>query len=446
MKMHHNLANSIYKNSSQPIGNRVDDLLSRMTLEEKVGQLNTPLIPSHEDNVGRPVPKTISDCKKCIEGTFTNSPGPIGGFMHLVDTLLKKSARKQANTLNELQKIALEKTRLGIPLIFFEEGTLGGKFSGATIFPEGLAKGSTWNLGLLKEVYSAAAKEARAVGVHCLCTFVVEPVRDPRLGRNTDGFSEDPYMCSKIAEVIVRGVQGDDLCRNDKTIANLCHYPGQSEPVGGLERGAMEISERKLREVFLPPWVAGIKAGALAVMAMYPVIDDLPTHASEKLLTDILRKELNFKGVVLSEGEGFETLQYENIVSSQKEAGALAIKAGVDVNITYEDAYLKPLIENVKEGKVSMELIDRAARRVLGVKFKLGLFEKPYVDSNIAIGVMNSKEHQELTFKTAREGIVLLKNENNLLPLNKNIKSIAVIGPNVDNAFNQLGEYVAKKK
>jgi beta-glucosidase len=317
--------------------------------------------------------------------------------------------------------------------------------SGGTVFPEGLTIGSTWNMDLVKNVYTIAAREARAVGIHQIFTLVIEPNRDPRLGRNQEGFSEDPYFCSRMAETIVKAVQGDDISAKDKTVAGLCHYPGQSQPTSGLERGAMEISERTLREVFLPPWEAGIKkCGALGVMATYPAIDRVPTHGSEFLLTNILRNELGFKGLVLSEGGGLGTLSYNKLAQNDKETGELALKAGLDVGISWEDGYLKPMIENVKEGKVSMELIDRAVRRILEQKFRLGLFENPYVDPEYAFKVTHTNESQEVALNVAHEGIVLLKNEKNILPLNKNIKKIAIIGPNADNEKNQLGDYTAE--
>ncbi len=212
--------------------------------------------------------------------------------------------------------------------------------------------------------------------------------------------------------------------------------------MSGLERGAIELSERVLRENFLPPWSAAItKNGALGVMAGYPEIEAVPAHGSEKWLTGVLRHELGFKGIVVSEGEGFGTLIYEGIVPTQKEAGALALRAGVDLNITYEPAYMGPLINNVEEGRVPMALVDQALRRVLEQKFRLGLFEHPYADLDHAERVMHSKEHQELALTAAREGIVLLKNENNILPLRKDMKSIAVIGPNANSASNLLGDY-----
>ncbi len=206
----------------------------------------------------------------------------------------------------------------------------------------------------------------------------------------------------------------------------------------------MEISERTLREVFLPPWEAGIrKGGALGVMATYPAIDRIPTHGSEYLLTKVLRQELGFEGLVLSEGGGLETLLYTGLAKNEQETGELAFKAGMDVGISFEDGYLAPMIENVKEGKVSMELIDRAVRRILEQKFRLGLFENPYADPQYALKVTHTEESQEVALNVAREGIVLLKNENNILPLGEDLRRIAVIGPNAIDQTNQLGDYIA---
>ena len=427
----------LYQNPIFSIDQRVEDLLSRMTLEEKLGQLNMP----YNGMMAKDLPVRIDACRKFAEGKLVTNIGPAGGFW-APSTMFKEGSRPQAEFINELQKIATEKTRLKIPLLFFEEGTHGLLASGATVFPEGLAIGSTWNTDMVKQIYSAAAKEARTRGVHFLGTLVVEPNRDPRLGRNEEGYSEDPYLCSQIVEAIVNGMQGKDLSAYDKAISLLCHFPGQSQPVSGLERGAMEISERTLREVFLPPWVAGIKkAGALGVMATYPSIDGLPAHGSEKLLTKILREELGFNGLVISEGEGIKILVYEKIASTMKESGELCLKAGVDVSIWHEDGYLNAMRENVKEGKVSTETIDRSVRRILRIKYLLGLFDNPYVDVERAVKESNRKENRELALQAAREGMVLLKNEKNLLPLNKNIKSIAVIGPNADSKRNQLGDY-----
>jgi len=411
-----------------------------MTLKEKVGQLNLPCV--YVDELGKTIPDKMNACRRFAAGTYTSEIGPGCGFFTLADTILHEGPKQQAEYFNELQKIALTQTRLKIPLLQDEEGTHGAMFPGATIFPEGLAIGSTFDMPLVKSVYAAAAQEARSVGIHVLSTLVLELDRDPRMGRNEEAYTEDPYLYSRIAENIVQGAQGADIAAPDKVVALMTDFPTQSEPTSGLERGAIELSERSLRENFLPPWQAAItKSGALGVMAGYPEVEDVPSHGSEKWMNDVLREELGFKGIVVSEGNGFDTLIYENIVPTQKEAGALALRAGVDLDITYEPAYMGPLVESVQEGRVPMELVDRAVRRVLALKFELGLFEHPYVDVDRAVKVMHSGEHQDLALQVAREGIVLLKNERNVLPLKKDLRSIAVIGPNADNGLNQLGDY-----
>jgi beta-glucosidase len=434
----------LYLEPNQPVERRIDDLLARMTLKEKVGQLNLPCV--YVDELGKDIPTKLAACKRFTAGTYTDEIGPGSGFFTLADTILHEGTLQQANYFNDLQKIALTQTRLKIPLLEDEEGTHGAMFSGATVFPEGLSIGSTFDPDLVKSVYSAAAQEARAVGIHMLSTLVMELDRDPRMGRNAEAYTEDPYLYSRLAESIVQGTQGDDVSAPDKVEAVLTDFPTQSEPVSGLERGAIELSERMLREDFLPPWKAGItKSGALGVMAGYPEIDDEPAHGSRKWMTEVLRQELGFQGLVESEGNGFATLIDEGIVATQKEAGALALRAGVDLNITYEPAYMAPLIQNVDEGRVPVSLVDLSVHRVLREKFRLGLFEHPYVDPQQALKIVHSQPHQDLALVAAREGIVLLKNEQNLLPLKKNLKSIAVIGPDADNTLNQLGDYTPKK-
>lgn len=429
----------LYLDPKQPIEVRVDDLMSRMTLKEKVGQLNLPC--AYVDELGKTSAEKMAAARKFVAGTFTNEIGPGAGLFTLADTIKLNDLPRQVAFFNELQKIALTQTRLKIPLLEDEEGTHGAMFPGATVFPEGLSIGSTFDMPLVKEIYAASAQEARASGIHILSTLVLESDRDPRLGRNMEAYTEDPYLYSRIATNIVEGAQGSNIDAPDKTVALMTDFPTQSVPASGMERGAIEISERDIRENFLPPWIAAFKAGALGVMAGYPEIDDVPEHSSYKWNTKILRQELGFRGIVESEGGGFDTLVYEHIVPTQKEAGALALWAGVDMDITYEPAYMGPLVENVKEGKVSEALVDRAVRRVLELKFRLGLFEHPYVDVAKAEQVVHSKEHQQLALKAARESIVLLKNENNMLPLKKDLKSIAVIGPNADNGWSQLGDY-----
>jgi len=434
----------IYLDPKRPIEERIDDLISRMTLKEKVGQLNLPCV--YVEQLGKDIPSKTEACKRFAAGTYTREIGPACGFFTLANEILHEGARQQAEYFNELQKIALTQTRLKIPLMEDEEGTHGAMFPGATVFPEGLAVGSSFDMDLVKAIYAAAAAEARAVGIHMLSTLVMEVDRDPRMGRNEEAYTEDPYLYMRVGEAIVRATQGFDISAPDKVVAVLTDFPTQSEPASGLERGAIEVSERSLRENFLPPWVGAIsKAGGLGVMAGYPEIEDVPAHASVKWMNDVLRGEIGFRGVVESEGGGFSTLMYEHIVPTQKEAALLALRAGVDLDITYEPAYMGPLVESVEEGRIPMALVDRALRRVLEPKFRMGLFENPYVDVERAVRVVHSQANQDLALRAGREGIVLLKNDNNLLPLKKDLKSVAVIGPNADDVMNQLGDYSPHK-
>jgi beta-glucosidase len=429
----------LYLDPRQPIDMRVDDLMRRMTLKEKIGQLNLPC--GYVDALGSTVPEKMNAARKFAAGTLTSEIGPGAGFFTLADTLHLNNLSEQVKYFNELQIIATTQTRLKIPLLQDEEGTHGAMFPGATVFPEGLSIGSTFDMPLVHAIYAAAAQEARSTGIQMLSTLVLETDRDPRLGRNMEGYTEDPYLDARIAENIVHGAQGSNVAASDAVAALMTDFPTQSEPASGMERGAIELSERSIRENFLPPWVSAFKAGALGVMAGYPNIEGIPEHASEKWNTQILRNELGFRGIVDSEGGGFYTLIYEHIVPTQKEAGALALRAGVDMDITYEPAYMGPLIENVKEGRVPEALVDRAVRRVLELKFRLGLFEHPFADPALAERVVHSEEHRKLALQAAREGIVLLKNEQNLLPLNKGLRSVAVIGPNADDGWSQLGDY-----
>jgi len=427
---------------SLPLESRVEALLSRMSLEEKVGQLNMPCV--YVSQLGESPQAKLVGCERFTLGTLTAPVGPAGGFFDLANEALHGGTAQQVSRFNRFQRIATEQTRLGIPLLQIEEGTHGVQCSGMTVFPEGPSLGSLWDMDLIREIYTVTAREARAVGIHTLCTLVVEPNRDPRLGRNQEGYSEDPWLCARIAGSIVQGVQGSGISAPDRAVATLCHFPGQSQPVSGLEQGAMEISERTLREVFLPPWESGIRDnGALGIMVTYPEIDGVPAHASRWLLTDVLRDELGFEGIALSEGDGFSTLIDRHVAADQAQAGQMSLAAGVDVDITYEDAYMAPLIESAREDRTLQEQIDRSVRRVLALKFRLGLFEQPYVDSVAALRTVHCRGHQDLALRAARESLVLLKNQGGVLPLNRGLRRITVIGPNADQPRNQLGDYIS---
>jgi len=434
----------IYLDHTRTIDERVNDLMGRMTIKEKIGQLNLPCV--YVDELGTTIPAKREACKRFAAGTYTQEIGPACGFFTLANEVLRDgNARHAAEYFNELQKIALTQTRLKIPLMQDEEGTHGAMYPGATVFPEGLAIGSSFDLDLVRAIYSAAAAESRAVGIHMLSTLVMELDRDPRMGRNEEAYTEDPYLYMRIGEEIVHGTQGTNIADPGRVIAVLTDFPTQSSPASGLERGAIELSERSLRENDMFPWIGAItKSGGLGVMAGYPEVEDIPAHGSVKWMNDILRKDIGFEGVVESEGGGFSTLTYEQIVPTQKEAGALALKAGVDLNITYEPAYMGPLVEAVEQGEVPGALVDRALRRVLKLKFQLGLFENPYVDVDRAATIVHSHANQDLALRAGREGIVLLKNDKGLLPLKKDVKSVAVIGPDANNLMNQLGDYSPK--
>lgn len=430
----------VYPDPKQPLEKRVEDLLSRMTLEEKVGQINIPCV--YVDELGTNPESKIAGCRKFIEGVMVQGVGPGGGlFDYANEALRSMSPREQAEYFNELQKIAIEKTRLHIPLIQIEEGTHGFMCPGSTVIPEGLAIGSAFDMDLVHRIYAVTAKEARSSGVNMLCTLVMEPDLDPRMGRNEEAYTEDPWLLAQIGETMVKTMQGYDISGKENVVTAFTDFPGQNPAVGGLERGALEVSERKLKEVVLPGYSACLKNGALAVMASYSVVDGLATHGSEYLLQRLLREEMGFRGVVLDEGGGVGTLIDEGVAANMKEAGRLAIKAGVDVGVSFQDSYMGALIENVNEGKVPVEEIDRAVRNILNIKFKLGLFENPYVDPEYAGKVRHANEHRDLALQAAREGIVLLRNEKAILPLKKEIKSIAVIGPNADAGMDQLGDY-----
>lgn len=418
---------------------RVEALLAAMTIEEKLGQLNMPIQWPPVGGTTLP-PATPDELERYVAGTWIEALGS-GGGLYLLPPPMTDPA-DQAALSNRLQEVARSHSRLGIPIVLIAEGCHGVISAGHTVFPQGPALGATWNPALLEDVYTAVAREARAVGIHMLSTLAIEPIRDPRLGRNCEAHTEDPHLASCYAFAIVHGVQGDDVSDPDRAIALLTCFPGQSEAASGLERGAMEITERTLREIYLPPWQAGItRGGALGVMATYPSIDGRVAHGSSWLYTELLREELGFEGITVSEGSGFETLIYEGIVGDQGDAGVLGIWAGIDVSITWEEAFLAPLRANVESGRVPMELLDRAVRRILQVKLRLGLFDDPLVDVDRAASVVHSTDHIALARRAAREGIVLLRNEGDLLPLDRSVARIAVIGPNADVGVNQLGDY-----
>lgn len=433
---------------------RVEDLLRRMTLEEKVGQLNAPILGwtgvvvkdgagvQLEDPSSVPLPTTIEHAEAIVRGDYEDGIGPGGGFFLLnAFTMDGTSLSQQSQEHARLQEIA-RGTRMGIPLMQITEGNHGMWSSGSTVFPEPLSLGGTWDLELVRDVYSAQAREARASGVHVMCTLFPEPIRDPRPGRAVELFAECPYLTARMIEAVINGSSGSDPSAPDKVGVILIDFPASSAPAGGLERGPIELSERALRETWFPGWIAGIGAGATGVMVAWNAVDGDSAHGSEWLLTDVLRHELGFTGFTVTEGMGLSTLLLNGIAASQEEAGQLAIRAGVDLSINYEEGYRQPLLEGVREGAVDEALVDRAVRRLLMVKERLGLFDQS-LEADPALLNGRPPEHRDLALRAARDGIVLLKNEGQVLPLSRGCGRIAVIGPLADDARSLLGDYVA---
>ncbi|MFF0343602.1 glycoside hydrolase family 3 C-terminal domain-containing protein [Kribbella sp. NPDC004875] len=419
---------------------RIDALIAAMSVGDKIAQLNVPVVVPGD--AGTTPIATAADQDHYISGGWVHNGltlGPGGGFFGLVNESLfgsiplehPKTPRRQAERHNELQRLA-QATRLKIPVLQISEGTHGSIGPGATIFPEGLGLGATWNPDLVGRVYGAVGAEARAVGIHAISTVTAELNRDPRYGRSIWSFGEDPYLVARYVEALVPAAQAD---LRTGPVVSLCTFPAESPNVGGLEGSSIELGERELRLIHLPPWRAGFAAGSLMTEASEQVIDGMPVHGSPKYLTALLRDELGFGGVVI--GIGFGGLIRDRLAATPARAGALALRAGVDISLGWDDAYL----DGLQEGRV--DLLDRAVRRVLTLKYRLGLFDQPYADPDRAEAIVNQPSHRRLALQAARESMVLLRNERNLLPLGPGVRRLAVIGQNADDARNLLGDYSA---
>jgi len=352
------------------------------------------------------------------------------------------NAEEGAIAANTIQKFAIENTRLGIPLFFSEEAVHGHLALGATVFPVQKNMGRTWNKELVKEVAIATASEVRAQGAHIAYGPILDIAQDPRWSRVEETFGEDPYLAACMGVAVVKGFQGEALNTHSSVVSTLKHYVGYGSPEGGRNWGPTHVGEREMREIMLTAFQAAISAGALSVMSSYNEIDGIPCTCNPILLNDILRQEWGFEGFVVSDGKAIDSLcDSHHVAGDYEEAAALAINAGVDMNL-WDIAYEK-LEDAVNNQKVSIDVIDKAVRRILSIKFRLGLFENPYVEIQWAAHVKRCEKHRELALQSARESVVLLKNDRNLLPLSKNIGSIAIIGPNADVGANQLGDYSA---
>jgi beta-glucosidase len=353
------------------------------------------------------------------------------------------SPRQNAAAANAVQKAACEETRLGIPVMFVGEGLHGHVANGATIFPQAIGMGSTWNPALIGQVGRAIGTEARAVGVHELFAPVLDLGREPRWGRTEETYGEDPYLASRIGVAMVKGMVGQKLSDPDAVSCGGKHFGGHGEPLGGRDSNMEGITERDLREIHFQTFRAAVQeGGARCIMAAYHALDGVPCHANHWLLTEVLRQEWGFKGHVVSDAGGVEGLHSKHrVAADQKEAVRQTIEAGLDTHLGFGPIFAPAVIELVQEGKLSEATLDQAVGWILRLKFELGLFEQPYVDSDRAEQVCSSPEHRALALEVARQSIVLLKNEGDLLPLSKEARSILVAGPNAHSPRGQLGDY-----
>ena len=421
---------------------RVEDLLSRMTLEEKAAQMMCVWQQKAEtlvDERGRfDLAKARASFKAGSGLGQVGRPSDAGGGLN---------ARATAELTNDIQKFFIEESRLGIPVMFHEECLHGHAAIDATSFPQPIGLAATFNPELVEALFTITAREARVRGTHQALTPVVDVARDPRWGRVEETYGEDPYLVSRLGIAAVRGFQGD-ASFTDKTrvIATLKHFVGHGQPESGMNCAPANVSERVLRETFLFTFREAIKkAGALSVMASYNEVDGLPSHANEWLLRDLLRKEWPFHGFVVSDYYAIWELNYRPethghfVAKDKREACKLAVKAGVNIELPEPDCYLH-LVDLVRQGELKEKQLEDLIAPMLLWKFKLGLFDDPYVDPDEAETMVGCEEHRQLALAAARETITLLKNENNLAPLNlKKINSIAVIGPNANRSL--LGGY-----
>ncbi|MGE5487473.1 MAG: glycoside hydrolase family 3 protein, partial [bacterium] len=435
-----------YKNAALAPARRVKDLLSRMTLEEKAAQMICMWQQKEQtlvDAEGNFDPKKAKAAFKKGHGLGqVGRPNDAGGG---------RNARQMAELTNAIQKFFLENTRLGIPVMFHEEALHGLVAPDATSFPQPIALGATFNPELIEKLYTMAAIEARSRGTHQVLTPVVDVAREPRWGRVEETFGEDPYLVSRMGIAAVRGFQGDRTFKNkERVIATLKHFVAHGEPEGGQNCAPANVSMRVLRETFLYTFKEAIqKAGAISVMPSYNEVDGVPSHANRWLLRDVLRKEWGFKGFTVSDYYAIWELSYRPdthghfVAKDKKEACALAVKAGVNIELPEPDCYLH-LVELVKKGVLKESELDELVAPMLYWKFQMGLFDDPYVDPDEAERISGCDAHVELAMQAARESITLLKNDG-VLPLNLDkIKTIAVIGPNADRTL--LGGYSGKPK
>lgn len=406
------LSGSAETTQQSDVEKRIDALLARMTLEEKLGQLQQ--LDGHAD--GKYRPEHVELARKGLLGSTLNVRG--------------------VKTTNELQKVALEQSRLKIPLIFGFDVIHGYR----TIFPVPLGEAASWDPAAIERAASIAAAETRASGVHWTFAPMVDIARDARWGRIVEGSGEDPYLGSVMASARVRGFQGADYSAADKIVACAKHFVAYGAAEGGRDYNTTDLSERVLREIYLPPFKAAVDAGVGTFMTAFNDLNGVPATANPFILTDILRKEWKFDGFVVSDYTAVLELLNHRLAATEAEAAQRALTAGTDMEMVSQ-FYSKNVGDLLRQGKVSQQTLDEAVRRILRVKFRLGLFERPYADEARERTVVSNSENVAAARQIAARSMVLLKNERATLPLNKEVKSIAVIGPLADDPRAMLGSW-----
>ena len=434
----------LYKQANAPIEERIKDLMERMTVEEKVGQLCCPMGWEMYTKTGNKVEASELYKKQMGNGM------PIGSYWAVLraDPWTQKTLENGLNpelaaeALNKLQKFAVEETRLGIPVLFAEETPHGHMAIGTTVFPTGLSMASTWNPELLRRAGEVVALEARLQGANVGYGPVLDISREPRWSRMEESFGEDPMLAGILGVAYMKGMQGDVQNDGKHLYSTVKHFAAYGSPEGGHNGDRAMVGMNQLFSDFLPPMKMAVENGLATIMTSYNAIDGIPCTSNKFLLTDILRGKWGFNGFVYSDLFSIDGIAgTHHVAADVKEAGKLSLEAGVDMDLG-ANAYGKRTLELLNEGRLEMKYVDQAVANILRLKFKMGLFENPYVSPKDAKKYVRSEAHRQVAREVAREGIVLLKNDG-ILPLSKEVKSIAVIGPNADTQYNQLGDYTA---
>lgn len=434
-----NQTKDVYEDPAAPLDDRVEDLLKQMTAEEKAGQLlaefGWPLYTREGDKVS-----LTDEAEKVV---VNHGAGTLWGFMR-ADPWTQKTLRNGLNTTyaiqacNLLQHFCIENTRLGIPMFLAEESPHGHMAIGATSFPTAIGQASTWNPELLTRMGEAQAMEIRKQGAHIGYGPVIDLARDPRWSRVEEGFGEDPYLSGKLGAAIVRGMQDNP---DYPVIATVKHFAAYGWTEGGHNGGSAHIGEYEMNEVILPPFKEVTKAGLLSMMTSYNEIDGIPCTGNKHLITDVLKGQWGFKGFVVSDLYSIDGMTGHGVAADRREAGRIAAEAGVDSDLG--GLCFRELPRLIQEGKLSEEVLDNAVHKLLRLKFQWKLFDQPFVPKKEALTDAEKVTHRELAREVARESVILLKNDRQTLPLSKEIRSIAVIGPNADTPYNMLGDYTA---